>query len=108
MEVAILGGGIGGLVAALFLYREGVPCRVYESTTEYKPLGVGLNLFSHAVSILTELGLGDALAKFGFEPASFLYLNQYGQEIYSEPCVLIFLITLFIAPIFTLSYMMLL
>jgi len=86
MEVAILGGGIGGLVAALFLHREGVPCRVYEATTEYKPLGVGLNLFSHAVSTLTDLGLGDALAKSGFEPASFLYLNQYGQEIYSEPC----------------------
>jgi 2-polyprenyl-6-methoxyphenol hydroxylase-like FAD-dependent oxidoreductase len=86
MQIAILGGGIGGLACALFLHEKGVPCTVYESTKEYRAVGVGINLLSHAVKLLTELGLGEAMAEVGLEPRDFLYFNQWGQEIYCEPC----------------------
>lgn len=86
MHVALLGGGIGGLAAALCLHREGIECRVYETVKEYKALGVGLNLLSHAVKLLIDLGLSDAISRVGLEPKEFLYFNQYGQEIFREPC----------------------
>jgi 2-polyprenyl-6-methoxyphenol hydroxylase-like FAD-dependent oxidoreductase len=49
MDVAVVGGGIGGLSLALQLERAGIDCRVYESVPAYAPLGVGINLFPLAV-----------------------------------------------------------
>ena len=56
--VLIAGGGIGGLVTALTLHQIGVPCQVFESVPELKPLGVGINIQPNAVRELYELGLG--------------------------------------------------
>jgi glycine/D-amino acid oxidase-like deaminating enzyme len=47
MDVAVVGGGIGGLSLALQLERAGIDCQVYESVPAYA-LGVGINLFPHA------------------------------------------------------------
>ena len=42
--VMIAGGGIGGLATALTLHQIGVPCVVFESVRELRPLGVGINI----------------------------------------------------------------
>jgi 2-polyprenyl-6-methoxyphenol hydroxylase-like FAD-dependent oxidoreductase len=86
MHVAIVGGGIGGLSTALYLHQQGIDCRVYESVPEYKPLGVGINLFPHAMRRLFELGLEDAVREVGVEAREFTFFNQHGQLIYREPC----------------------
>jgi 2-polyprenyl-6-methoxyphenol hydroxylase-like FAD-dependent oxidoreductase len=86
MHVAIVGGGIGGLSTALYLHQQGIDCRVYESVPEYKPLGVGINLFPHAMRRLFELGLEDAVREVGVEAKEFTFFNQHGQLIYREPC----------------------
>ncbi len=44
MKALIVGGGIGGLVAALEFHRAGIEVGVFESVRELKPPGVGLNL----------------------------------------------------------------
>jgi 5-methylphenazine-1-carboxylate 1-monooxygenase len=61
MDVAVIGGGIGGLSLALQLERAGIECRVYETVPAYAPLGAGISLFPHAVRRLHDLGLEDAL-----------------------------------------------
>ena len=86
MHVAIVGGGIGGLSTALYLHQQGIDCRVYESVPAYKPLGVGINLFPHAMRRLFELGLEDAVRQVGVEAKEFTFFNQHGQLIYREPC----------------------
>jgi 2-polyprenyl-6-methoxyphenol hydroxylase-like FAD-dependent oxidoreductase len=88
MEVAIIGGGIGGLTAALALHQQGVDCRirVYENVREIRPLGVGINLLPHAVRELTELGLQQALYAALVEPKEFGFFTHHGQLIYREPC----------------------
>ena len=63
MRVLIIGGGIGGLTAALSLHAAGIDCLVAESALELRPLGVGINLQPHAVRELIELGLGDELGE---------------------------------------------
>jgi 2-polyprenyl-6-methoxyphenol hydroxylase-like FAD-dependent oxidoreductase len=46
--IIIIGAGIGGLVTALSLHAAGIPCDIYESVDEIRPLGVGINLLPHA------------------------------------------------------------
>ena len=69
-EVVIIGAGIGGLTLALALHRVGIRCRIYESVTELKPLGVGLNLLPHAMKELARLGLQERLLAKGQETRS--------------------------------------
>ena len=85
MTVMIAGGGIAGLTLALSLHRDGVPCRVYESTPEISALGVGINLLPHATRLLCELGLEDALARESVTTAESVFYNRFGQFIYREP-----------------------
>ncbi|MDX2030260.1 MAG: flavin-dependent oxidoreductase [Blastocatellia bacterium] len=85
MKVLIAGGGIGGLTTALCLERAGVEARVYESTEEIRPLGVGINLLPHSVRILTELGLAERLEAAAIATAELLYFNKFGQLIWREP-----------------------
>ena len=84
-KAIIVGGGIGGLVAALCLHRAGVAVEVYEAAREVRPLGVGINLQPHSVRILHELGLEHELAATAIETAELIYVNKFGQHIWQEP-----------------------
>lgn len=84
-DVAIIGGGIAGLVLALSLKEIGVDCRVYEAVPELKPLGVGINLLPHAVKEMDQLGLIDMLDRVGIRAQDASYFNRFGQHIYTEP-----------------------
>lgn len=86
MEVSIIGGGVGGLTLALMLHQKGIATRVYESVSEIKGLGVGVNLLPHASREMCELGLRDALAAVAVTTRESSFYNRYGQLIFSEPC----------------------
>ncbi len=85
MHVAVIGGGIGGLSLALQLERAGIRCRVYEGVADYAPLGVGINLFPHAVRRLHHLGLEDALRPVAVQEQEFAFFTRHGQRVYFEP-----------------------
>jgi 2-polyprenyl-6-methoxyphenol hydroxylase-like FAD-dependent oxidoreductase len=85
VHVTIVGGGIGGLTAALSLDAAGIGVRVLEATRRLEPLGAGINLLPHAVRELTELGLGAALADVGVPTAELIYHDCFGNRIWSEP-----------------------
>lgn len=85
MTILIAGGGIGGLTLALSLHQVGIPCRVFESVPELKPLGVGINVLPHAVRELTELGLLDKLDAAGVRTKELAYFSKRGKPIWSEP-----------------------
>ena len=85
MTVLIAGGGIGGLTLALSLHQIGIPCRVFESVPELKPLGVGINVLPHAVRELIELGLLDKLDAAGVRTKELSYFSKQGKPIWSEP-----------------------
>lgn len=61
VHVAIVGGGIGGLTAALFLRAAGVRVRVYEQGTRSDEAGAGLVVTPNAVRLLRRLGLAGRL-----------------------------------------------
>ena len=85
-EILIIGGGIGGLTLALALHARGMVCRIYETASEFKPLGVGINMLPHAIRELDALGLERCLKAVGVEAKEFTYFNRHGQLIFSEPC----------------------
>ncbi|MCH6170887.1 FAD-dependent monooxygenase [Pseudonocardia alaniniphila] len=58
-EIAIVGGGIGGLAAAAFLHRAGLPSTVYEQASELTPVGAGVVVAPNAVRLLRRLGVLD-------------------------------------------------
>ena len=83
--VLIAGGGIGGLATALTLHQIGVPCRVFESVANMRPLGVGINLQPNAVRELYDLGIADAaLAEVGIRCREWALVGLNGNDIYSE------------------------
>ena len=47
MKAIIVGGGIGGLTAALMLQARGIGCVVFEQATEPREVGVGINTLPH-------------------------------------------------------------
>ena len=77
-QILIIGGGIGGLTLALALHSRDIPCQVFEAATEFKPLGVGINMLPHAIRELTELGLEADLKAYGVEAREFAYFNKHG------------------------------
>lgn len=84
-RVLIAGGGIGGLVLALTLHEIGVPCVVFESVSEPRPLGVGINLQPNAVRELDDLGIGeDVLDAVGVPAREWALIGLNGKDIYSE------------------------
>jgi 2-polyprenyl-6-methoxyphenol hydroxylase-like FAD-dependent oxidoreductase len=86
MQILIVGGGIGGLTAALALHAcvPAARIRVLEAAPEIRPLGVGINLLPHAGRELSRLGLRDALSRVAVEPTERLYFTHHGQLIYRE------------------------
>ena len=85
MDIAIVGGGVGGLTLALALHQRGVACRVYESAPAVRELGVGITLLPHAMREMAALGLGQPLADQGIENRESCFFNRFGQLLYAEP-----------------------
>ena len=64
-KAVIIGGGIGGLCAALALRQIGIDVRVYERTKAFEPVGAGLSLWTNAIRTLRRLGLADQVIEAG-------------------------------------------
>jgi salicylate hydroxylase len=60
-RVAIIGGGVGGLAAAIHLLAAGAEVEVYEQSPAPGEIGAGIILAPNAVRILDRMGLGAAV-----------------------------------------------
>jgi salicylate hydroxylase len=65
LDVAIVGGGIGGLFAANALLARGLRVAVYEQAPEIGEVGAGVFLTPNSVRHLQRIGLGPAVEKWG-------------------------------------------
>lgn len=85
MTVLIAGGGIAGLTLGLTLEQIGVPFKLFESSRQFAPRGVGINLQPNAVRELFELGLENELDQIGIRTREYGFFTKTGQEIWTEP-----------------------
>lgn len=60
-SAGIVGGGIGGLTAAIALRKAGWDVTVYERAPEFTEVGAAVALFPNAMAALDEIGVGDAV-----------------------------------------------
>ena len=65
LNVAIIGGGIGGLFAASALIGQGLRVSVYEQASALGEVGAGVYVTPNAVRHLERVGLGPAVEKWG-------------------------------------------
>src|SRR5215468_6353040 len=68
LKIAVIGGGIGGLTAALSLSRAGFEVDVYEQAPELTQIGGGINMGPNAARVLRRLGLAAGLDREGVRP----------------------------------------
>jgi salicylate hydroxylase len=64
-RIAIVGGGVGGLAAALALERRGAEIVVCEQSPALSDIGAGLNLSPNALMALRALGVENAVIAMG-------------------------------------------
>ncbi|GAB3499894.1 FAD-dependent monooxygenase [Spirosoma knui] len=65
-KISIIGGGIGGLTAAIFLRSKGFDCDVYERTPVFKEVGAAISVWPNALRVFRQLGiLDEVLEKCG-------------------------------------------
>lgn len=79
MNLAIVGGGIGGLAAAVALQRLGKNVTVYESTSSFQPLGAGIGIGSNAMLALQQLDVGKQIIANGMPLKEQRFLNERGD-----------------------------
>ena len=69
-KVIIVGGGIGGLSAALALLKRGIDVEVYEQSSLLKEAGAGIQIGSNGTRVLYALGLEQALTEVSVMPSA--------------------------------------
>lgn len=85
LAATIVGGGIGGLSAALFLRALGAVVRVFEEEPEVERAGLGINLQPYAIRELDRLGLAEVVMDAGVSCREWAFFNRQGQLIWKEP-----------------------
>ncbi|MEO0904794.1 MAG: FAD-dependent monooxygenase [Pseudomonadota bacterium] len=81
-DIAIIGGGIGGLTAALAFARRYAHVTVYEQAPELTEVGAGLQITPNASRALNGLGIARALAATGITATAVVPMDAVsGREI---------------------------
>lgn len=78
LDVAVVGGGIGGLAAALALVRSGLNAHVYEQAENWVGVGAGVTLGPNALRLLDRLGLAQRLEAIAAFPSG--YAMRRGRD----------------------------
>jgi salicylate hydroxylase len=85
-QVLIVGGGIGGLTAALALARQDIPSQVIEQAAAFKEIGAGIQLGPNAFWMLETLGLIESISALAVFPENLVMLDSItGEEVTRIP-----------------------
>lgn len=65
LNICVIGGGIGGLTAAIALVQRGAQVEVLEQAPEMTEVGAGIQISPNGMCVLRALGLGDEILDIG-------------------------------------------
>ena len=84
--ILIVGGGLGGLTAALALARHGQSVRVLEGAQAFGSIGYGIQFGPNVFHVLDRIGVSDAvLEKADSPPALLMFDALNGKEVTRVP-----------------------
>ena len=81
VRIAIIGGGIGGLTAALALRQYGFEPEVFEQAPELLDVGAAIAIWPNAMRVLTHLNLTDEILAEAGVMDEIRWLDQHGRLI---------------------------
>jgi salicylate hydroxylase len=81
LQIAIVGGGIGGLTAALALRARGLNVTVFEQAGALREIGAGVSIHPNAALLLQRIGLTDGIKKIGSAITGLLLRTSLGELI---------------------------
>src|ERR1700722_6090936 len=70
LRAVVVGGGLGGLAAALALARTGIDVGVYEQAQQLAEVGAGVSLAPNGLRMLERLGIGEGITQKGARSVS--------------------------------------
>ena len=86
MKVLIVGGGIGGLTAALCCLHFGHEVTVFEQAEEFGEVGAGIQIPPNAMKVFEALGISDAISEKAFRPEAIeARMGESGTSIFTIP-----------------------
>ncbi|MEJ8801093.1 FAD-dependent monooxygenase [Pontibacter sp. H249] len=81
MKAIVVGGGIGGLCAAIALQKAGIETTVYEAAPKFRGLGAGVGLAANAMQGLARLGVADDVVARGKQLEALVIFDEHGRVI---------------------------
>jgi 2-polyprenyl-6-methoxyphenol hydroxylase-like FAD-dependent oxidoreductase len=80
-KAIIIGAGIAGPVAGIFLKRAGIEAQVFEAWPHSTGIGGGLQIAPNGMHVLAEAGLADDMIRRGSIADSFDFCSQSGARL---------------------------
>lgn len=81
MRIVIIGGGIGGLTAALALRQFGFDPTIFEQAPALLEVGAAILMWPNAMRALRRIGVAEAVRQHGAELEQAIWLNQEGKQL---------------------------
>jgi 3-hydroxybenzoate 6-monooxygenase len=80
LPIAICGGGIGGLAAAIALHQRGFRAEVFEQAAEFKEIGAGIQLGPNVFKLFDRLGLTEQISIRAVFPDNLSVMDSVSGE----------------------------
>ena len=87
--VVVVGGGIGGLTAAIALRGMGIEAQILERAPELREVGAGVGLWANAIHVFDRLGLGPAVRELGGGRLGGAVATHQGRHLTSQPAAVL-------------------
>jgi salicylate hydroxylase len=85
LRAVVVGGGIGGIAAAVALAQAGIDVEVHEQAQQLTEVGAGVSLAPNGLRVLERLGVGEGIRRVGVRYASAELRLPDGQVVRHEP-----------------------
>jgi salicylate hydroxylase len=85
LRAVVVGGGLGGIAAALALARAGIDVGVYEQAQQLAEVGAGVSLAPNGLRMLERLGVGEQVRRAGARYVSAQLRFSDGRAVRHEP-----------------------
>jgi 2-polyprenyl-6-methoxyphenol hydroxylase-like FAD-dependent oxidoreductase len=85
LRAVVVGGGIGGIAAAVALARAGIDVQVHEQAQQLTEVGAGVSLAPNGLRMLERLGVGEGIGRVGARYVSAQLRFSDGRAVRHEP-----------------------
>jgi salicylate hydroxylase len=85
LRAVVVGGGLGGMAAAVALARAGIDVQVHEQARQLAEVGAGVSLAPNGLRVLERLGVGEGVGRLGARHVSTELKLSDGRPARHEP-----------------------